>query len=97
MTSKCASSKQSIMPKLVCGISRPWWWGTVFAKTHPVSQAQWKSWCAEVGVEYRCPEDIIDTMRRIGAAALIKYKAAKKIPDNILAPHTNTLQALDRK
>ena len=97
MTSKCAGSRPSRAPKIVNGVTRPWYWGTADAEKQGISVQQMTSWCKASGVPYIAEEPVRSAMTRIDRATLLRRSLAYKGPQHALSPFQWLLAKLGKK
>jgi len=97
MTSKCAGSRPSRAPKIVNGVTRPWYWGTADAEKQGITTQQMTSWCKASGVPYIAGEPVRSAMHRMNYAELLRQKLSYKGPQHTLSPFQWLLAKLGKK
>ncbi len=83
---ECIGSRdnRNTNPKIVEGVSRPYWWGTDIAPIPMPNEAQKISWCKAAGVSYQPNESLRSMANRIDTAVRLRRKAAYPAPKSIL-------------
>ena len=97
MTSKCAGSRPSRAPKIVNGVTRPWYWGTADAEKQGISVQQITSWCKASGVPYIAGEPVRSAMFRMDYAEHLRQKLSCKGPQHTLSLFRWLLAKLGKK
>lgn len=79
---ECIGSRdnRNTNPKIVEGVTRPWWWGTDSSPIPIPNEAQKISWCVAAGVDYHDYENLKEMADRINQAVKLRRQAAYPAP-----------------